>query len=147
MPWSGGVYTRTNGVYSGTTVWAQDAAAGTNITTGHHDTHDQDLATGLNNCATVDGTNQMTADFKPKSDASYNLGSSGQRWNQGYFADKVVLSAAINEASATLASAATLNIGAAVANYLIVTGTTAITAFDTIQAGVRRILKFSGVLT
>lgn len=52
-----------------------------------------------------------------------------------------------NEAEATLASAATLNIGAASGNYIIVTGTTTITAFDTIQAGTCRTLKFSGALT
>lgn len=55
--------------------------------------------------------------------------------------------AAINETTATLASAATVNIGAAAANYLQVTGTTTITAFDTIQAGTRRILEFEGALT
>lgn len=57
------------------------------------------------------------------------------------------LASAVNEAAVTLASAATLNIGAAAGNYIIVTGTTAITAFDTIQAGTRRTLKFSGALT
>lgn len=53
----------------------------------------------------------------------------------------------INEAFATIASAATVNIGAAAANYLQVTGTTGITAFDTIQAGVERELEFAGILT
>lgn len=55
--------------------------------------------------------------------------------------------AAINEAFATIASASTANIGAAAANYLQVTGTTTVTAFDTIQAGTRRILEFAGALT
>lgn len=52
-----------------------------------------------------------------------------------------------NEAFATIASAATTNIGAAAANYLQVTGTTGITAFDTIQAGTERTLEFAGALT
>ncbi len=55
--------------------------------------------------------------------------------------------AALNEAEATIASATTTAIGAAPANYLLVSGTTAITAFDTIQAGTRRILEFQGSLT
>lgn len=55
--------------------------------------------------------------------------------------------AAVNEAFATIASAATTNIGAAAANYLQVTGTTGITAFDTIQAGSERTLEFTGALT
>lgn len=48
---------------------------------------------------------------------------------------------------ATIASAATTNIGAAPADYLNVTGTTTITAFDTVEAGIERTLKFEGALT
>lgn len=55
--------------------------------------------------------------------------------------------AALNDAFATIASATTTNIGAAAANYLQVTGTTAITAFDTVQAGTERTLEFAGILT
>ena len=55
---------------------------------------------------------------------------------------------AINEApTLTLASAATVNIGVAAANTLNISGTTTVTAFDTISAGVKRTLIFSGVLT
>ncbi len=54
----------------------------------------------------------------------------------------------INETKgADIASATTTNIGAATGNYLNVTGTTTITAFDTVQAGTRRIIKFTGALT
>lgn len=56
--------------------------------------------------------------------------------------------AALNEAKgADLASATTTNIGAVLGNYVHITGTTTITAFDTVQAGTRRILKFDGILT
>lgn len=51
------------------------------------------------------------------------------------------------QASATIASAATVNIGAANAEYLSVTGTTTITAFDNVAAGVHRVLQFAGALT
>lgn len=66
---------------------------------------------------------------------------------QTFSAGITMSASAINEAQAPIASAATVNIGAAAANYLNVTGTTTITAFDTIQAGTRRVLEFAGALT
>lgn len=51
------------------------------------------------------------------------------------------------QANSTIASAATVNIGAANAEYLAVSGTTTITAFDSVAAGVYRVLKFDGALT
>ena len=89
MPWSGGVYTRSNGVFTGATVWASDASVGTDITTVHHDTHDQDLATGLNNCVTIDGLNQIAASFVPDVDATYNLGAATFRWANVYVSGNV----------------------------------------------------------
>ena len=50
MAWSAGVFTRTNGTYTGTGVWTSDAAASVKITATRHDTHDQDLAAGINAC-------------------------------------------------------------------------------------------------
>lgn len=46
-----------------------------------------------------------------------------------------------------IASAATTNIGAATGPFIHVTGTTTITAFDTIQAGTERVVVFDGILT
>lgn len=60
MAWSGGTYTRTNGTYSGALVWTSDAAAAVKIRADRHDTHDQDLAAGINNCLTKDGQNTPT---------------------------------------------------------------------------------------
>ena len=55
---------------------------------------------------------------------------------------------AINEATpVSLASAATVNIGAAAANTITISGTTTISAFDSIASGVRRVLVFQGALT
>jgi hypothetical protein len=51
------------------------------------------------------------------------------------------------QASSSIASAGTTNIGAATAEYLSVTGTTTITAFDSVNAGVYRVLVFAGALT
>jgi hypothetical protein len=60
MAWSGGTFTRTNGVNTGATTWATDAAAGVKIRADRHDTHDQDLATGINQCINKDGSNAAT---------------------------------------------------------------------------------------
>lgn len=60
----------------------------------------------------------------------------------------LVVSSKIDEAAGSnIASATTTNIGAATGNYVNITGTTTITAFDTVQAGTRRILNFNGALT
>ncbi|MFZ5653161.1 MAG: hypothetical protein ACOY42_01990 [Pseudomonadota bacterium] len=58
------------------------------------------------------------------------------------------LTGALNHAPAvSLASAATVGIGAASANAISITGTTTITAFDTIASGAVRVLTFAGALT
>ncbi len=54
---------------------------------------------------------------------------------------------ALTVAGADIASATTTNIGAGTGISIIITGTTTITAFDTVAAGIVRILKFSGALT
>lgn len=75
-----------------------------------------------------------------------NLG--GLPLSGGTMTGNLVMSGArIDEASSTLASATTVNIGAASANYIFITGTTTITGFDTIAAGPERTLEFAGVLT
>lgn len=56
--------------------------------------------------------------------------------------------AALNEAQgADIASATTTDIGAATGNYVKVTGTTTITGLGTVQAGTRRVVEFTGILT
>ncbi len=44
-------------------------------------------------------------------------------------------------------ASATPNIGAATAEEIAITGTTTITAFDTVAAGIKRFAKFTGILT
>ena len=115
MPWSGGVYTRSNGVFTGATVWASDASVGTDITTAHHDTHDQDLATGLNNCVTIDGLNQIAASFVPDVDATYNLGAATFRWANVYVSGNVTggtfVNSTINAPALTGAVTGTYTLG------------------------------------
>ena len=58
------------------------------------------------------------------------------------------LTGALNwETADTIASASTVAIGAATSNYVIISGTTTITAFDTIAQGAVRWVCFSGALT
>jgi len=53
----------------------------------------------------------------------------------------------LDTAEASVASAATTNIGAAASNNVSITGTTTITAFDTVAAGIMRQGRFAGILT
>lgn len=52
-----------------------------------------------------------------------------------------------NNTPVTLASASTVNIGAAASDNIIISGTTTITAFDNVNNGVKRWVRFSGALT
>jgi hypothetical protein len=63
MPWSGGAFTRTNGVHTGSTLWVQDRDAGTKILATRHDTHDQDLADGINATLEKSGSNAATGNL------------------------------------------------------------------------------------
>ena len=60
MGWSGGTYTRSDGVFTGTSIWQNNRDAGTKIVADRHDTHDQDMATGLNQAINKDGSNAFT---------------------------------------------------------------------------------------
>lgn len=75
MPWGSGAFTRTNGTYNGAGVWASDAAAGIDILAGRHDTHDKDLADGINACLNKNGQNAATADISWGGFKITNLGN------------------------------------------------------------------------
>jgi hypothetical protein len=49
--------------------------------------------------------------------------------------------------SVAVASAGTVDLGAQTGNFLIVSGTTTITAFGTVSAGIWKVVRFSGALT
>lgn len=59
MPWSAGTYSRLYGAAG----WVDDRDAGTKILATRHDSHDQDLADGINACIKKDGTNAAAADL------------------------------------------------------------------------------------
>ncbi len=59
MAWAGGTFTRANGANE----WVTDFANGVGIEPARHDTQDNDLATGINNCLTKDGQNTPNANL------------------------------------------------------------------------------------
>jgi hypothetical protein len=64
MPFNGsGTYSRDNGTHTGSATWADDDAAGINITTANHDVHDQDIADALSNVICKDGQTTITANL------------------------------------------------------------------------------------
>lgn len=64
MAWNGsGTFNRTNGANSGAQTWQDDENDGVGIVSDRHDSHDQDLAEGINNCLTKDGQNSPTANL------------------------------------------------------------------------------------
>jgi hypothetical protein len=80
MAWSLGSFSR----YYGATGWTDDKNAAIYILASRHDTHDQDLATGINACLTRDNTAKPTASFLPASNNAYDLGSAGFIWRRIY---------------------------------------------------------------
>jgi hypothetical protein len=80
MAWNGsGNFQRTNGSFSGSAVWEDDANAGFDIVDTRHDNHDQDLAQGINNCLTKDGQNSPTADLSMSTFKHTNVGDGTAR--------------------------------------------------------------------
>lgn len=82
MAWNGaGSFQRTNGSFSGATVWQDDQNAGYDILAAREDYHDQDIATGINNCLTKDGQNTPTANL-PMNNFRHTGVSDGAARNQ-----------------------------------------------------------------
>lgn len=75
MPWAAGTFSRENG----NTGWQDDEAANIGIESGLHDTHDSDIATGINTCLTKDGQNAATADLPMGGFKHTNVGVSTAR--------------------------------------------------------------------
>lgn len=64
MPRDGsGNYSRTTGVYSGSTSWGQTRDASRKIRADDHDTHDQDIASALSSSLAKDGQTTPTANL------------------------------------------------------------------------------------
>ena len=64
MGWDGsGNFSRTDGNRNGATTWAQARDGGVLVNAPDADTHDQDIADGLENCITKDGQNSPSANL------------------------------------------------------------------------------------
>jgi hypothetical protein len=79
MPFSAGVFTRTDGVYSGATVFQQERDAGVKIRADRLDTESQDIADGLSTCLLKDGTQTVTANIPMSNFQITGLGSGTTR--------------------------------------------------------------------
>lgn len=91
MAWSGGTFTRIGGV----THWVDDKNAAINIVASRHDTNDEDISTGINQCLTRDNQAKPTSSFLPNADNSLDLGALATRWRNlfavtGQFGDGLV---------------------------------------------------------
>jgi hypothetical protein len=132
MPISGSAgsktFSRTNGLHTGTTVWAQDDAATIGIRSDYHDTHDQDIATALNSMLQKDGGNTMSGDIPAGGNGFTGLGKLS------------------SVAEITVASATTCNILGAAALFVVITGTTTITSLGT-GTNTLKVVRFAGILT
>lgn len=77
---SAGTYTRTNGVFSGSTTWDQQAASADKfINSGRHDTHDEDIATALSDSLSRSGKGAMQANLSVGGNRLTNVGAGTAR--------------------------------------------------------------------
>ena len=63
MPWTGNTYVRTDGVYTGQTVWFENYSNSIKIVYSRHDTHDQDIANGITACLNKNGANSPSTNI------------------------------------------------------------------------------------
>lgn len=63
MPWTGDTYIRTDGVYTGQTVWFENYSNSIKIVYSRHDTHDQDIANGITACLNKNGANSPSTNM------------------------------------------------------------------------------------
>jgi hypothetical protein len=150
MPWNGvapnQTFGRTDGTRTGDTTWQQAKAAGENDTAVAADTHDTDLKDGVNACLKKDGGNTATSNipmggFKL---TGHGNASSGTDVLNRQTADARYVGVA---AETDVASAGTTDLGAISSTQVRITGTTTITSFGTVAAGIYRQGRFAGALT
>lgn len=90
MGWSGGTYTRQGAVHSGSELWQDSAGDGdATISSSEHDTHDEDLASGINACLNKDGSNAMTGDMNAGSNVITLLAAGAATGNSGRWDEDV----------------------------------------------------------
>ncbi len=132
MGWTGSApnktFVRTDGVYSGATVYAQEKAAAIGIVETNLDATEYDMAQGINSSLQKNGDNKMTGVI--------DAGGYG-------FSDLAVLGSATE---ASLASSTTTDLLGSSALFNVISGTTTITSLGT-GASRLKVARFSGILT
>ena len=123
MPFNG------SGTFALPVISGWPAASGAVISSTAVNSVIEDLVAGLTAVLPRDGQSAMTGDL---------LMGGNLITNCGYVAELH---------AADIASAATVNIGAAVGRTVFITGTTTITSFGTVGDGVIKIVRFTGALT
>ena len=132
MPFSGGTFSRTDGTRTGSTVWTQARDAGVKIVSSGHDTHDQDIAGGLNALLLRNGENTPTANLPMATKKHTGVGNGTARTD--YLAVGQLQDGAVNYAAATVSSS----------NVYVATLAPAVTAYTT---GMMVHLEFAAINT
>lgn len=126
--------------------WVNDAANSINIKADRMDAEMDGFASGLSNCLTRDGQGKPSAAIDWNSQNLSNVNALSA--NSASVAGTASLAGAVNfGATFSLASAATVSIGAAAAYSGTITGVVTITAFDNVVAGIIREVTFAAALT
>lgn len=138
MAWSGGTFSRLNGA----TGWATDESNAIGIESGRHDDHDNELAEGIDNCLTKDGSNSPSSHLTWWKSMLWGGTSGGTAQAQtvsmspapaAYAAGMVV---AFRAGNTNTAAAPTLNVNSLGAKTLKRANGTAIRAGDIVQNGI-----------
>jgi len=110
MPWQlNGTFVRVNTDFSGPTVWQQDQSAAIKIIASRHDTHDQDLATGIEQCLNLDGFNTMRAPLNMGGRPITDLGTGFAETDAATIAQVVALQNLITANTEAIAAIETTN--------------------------------------
>lgn len=120
MGWSGGTFTRSNGQFTGATLWASTHSSGRKIRTDDHDTHDEDLRDGINNCLTKDGQNSPTENLPMNSHRHTGVANAVARTDYAAYGQVLDLTGSFVPASGVggTANAITLSPDPAYTSYL-----------------------------
>lgn len=122
MPWSGSAgsksFTRTTGFHTGSTAWQQQEGAGVGLVSVRFDTHDQDIADGINTCLAKDGGNRFTGSaLEPSTNDGGALGTTSLKWADLFLASGAVIN--FDSGDVTITHAAnTLTIAGASSGYI-----------------------------
>ncbi len=122
MSWSGTTgsqtFSRTDGTRTGSTTWQLADAAGVDIIASDHDTHDQDMADGINSCLKKDGGNTATADLPMGGFKHTNVGAAAGPLNYTRFDDHVAQKGIWAPTVGGTANAITLTTGYSLTSYV-----------------------------